>query len=68
MTLAALGRDYDMRPCPFCGEAKVRLIEWQRMNAVRCLNLQCGARGPNRWDVDEAMEAWNQRGRMPPQA
>lgn len=66
MTLAALGPDYDMRPCPFCGHARVRLNEYRSHGVqfqVICLALSCGAKGPRRYDADEAMEAWNQRGR-----
>ena len=61
MTLAALPADYVMLACPFCGCPRVRVIEWQRMYAVRCLNLECGVRGPNRWDEQEALDAWNDR-------
>lgn len=64
MTLAALPKDYDMRACPFCGQDRVRLDEHNQHGKhwlVRCLNLQCNARGPRRYDPDEALSAWNER-------
>ena len=65
MTLAALSKDYGLMHCPFCYGERMRLIEWQRMHLVRCLNLQCGAQGPKRHDPDEALEAWNNRTDLP---
>ena len=63
MTLAALPASFDMQPCPFCRGERVRLIDWQRMYLVRCLELRCGAQGPKRHDQAEALEAWNERAR-----
>lgn len=66
--LAALSRDYGMKPCPFCGCDRVRLNEYRQHGLhfqVICLGQGCGAKGPRRYDGDEAMEAWNERGRMP---
>lgn len=63
MTLAAIAPDYDMKSCPFCFGARVRMIQWQRMYRVRCLELRCGAEGPKRHDEQEAMDAWNERQR-----
>jgi Lar family restriction alleviation protein len=61
VTLAALSADYDMLRCPFCGGSRVRVDERQRGYEVRCLNLECRARGPWKHDHDEAMDAWNNR-------
>lgn len=57
--------------CPFCGTSQVELdsstiptvpeeercaTEW-----VQCQNDDCGATGPIRCTVDEAVAAWNKR-------
>ena len=67
MTLAALGSDYAMKPCPFCGGDRVRLHTYMQHGEhfqVICLNLQCNAKGPRRYDGDEALDGWNARGRQ----
>lgn len=63
MSLATLSNeDYEMARCPFCFSDKVRVHEYQSHGTqyvVLCLNLTCNARGPRRYDADEAMDAWN---------
>lgn len=63
---AALGPNYDMKPCPFCAGARVRLNRYQSHGEhfqVICLNGECNTRGPRRYDAEEALEAWNERQR-----
>jgi hypothetical protein len=46
-------------PCPFCGSAgTVEPWEYGRV-AVHCSNLECGAIGPQRPELELAIELWN---------
>lgn len=63
---AALAADYDMKPCPFCASKRVRLNRYQSHGEhfqVICLGMHCGTRGPRRYDAQDAMDAWNERGK-----
>lgn len=55
-----------LKPCPFCLENKLLLIEnrsrdetWEYTRAVVCMT--CGACGPECKTDQEAKDAWNRR-------
>ncbi|MBD2785402.1 restriction alleviation protein, Lar family [Xenorhabdus sp. DI] len=49
-----------LKPCPFCGDKSVILInpknDWRYAECLRCRG-----RGPERYNHDSALAAWNQR-------
>lgn len=50
--------------CPFCGSGDVLSVGFlndKGLTAYRVYCLNCGAKGPNSCDDDEAIEAWNNR-------
>jgi Lar family restriction alleviation protein len=61
----------DLPPCPFCGEKwlNVTRVETYQERGKRittipfvyCANSNCGAHGPQRDTVDEAIAAWTKR-------
>lgn len=62
MTLAALPESVERKACPFCKSARVRIHTWNshgEHHAVKCLNDNCGAMGPRRYDAQDALDAWN---------
>lgn len=60
-----------MKPCPFCGNRKCRVVmvpvgppvldEVAGMHAVKCGT--CGARGPSALSPAEARKGWDKRKR-----
>ena len=52
-----------VKNCPFCGGDNVAIIPYRWF--VRCENSSCGAEGPYRDTVAEAIEAWNKRVERP---
>ncbi len=63
--LAALPRSYDMVNCPFCNGRRVRVHYANRKYRVACLEYECEAQGPSRYDEQDAMDTWNSRGGLP---
>lgn len=58
LATAPLGAaDDQLKPCPFCGSADVR-VHYAYNVAVEC---DCGARGPGTYMPYPAIAAWNQR-------
>ena len=52
------------RACPFCGEMdelypETFLVDEYEYNTVRCHN--CGAQGPENFNKEQAIEAWDER-------
>ena len=52
-----------LSPCPFCGDADVRLYgEYTSESWIEC--LECGAKGPDKGSAISAAEAWNKAPRL----
>ncbi len=53
----------ELKPCPFCGSARALVTMAAAAKFVRCARLDggCGAEGPVKQTVAEAVAAWNRR-------
>ncbi len=56
----------NLRPCPFCGRAVIRVRGWNNLNFFKCLREGCGAVVSFDNDyynafTDEAVKAFNKR-------
>lgn len=49
----------DLKPCPFCGENRPKLVWEIDVCRIRCRN--CGTSGLYEFSEDTAAEAWNRR-------
>jgi len=60
-----MDEEYDVKPCPFCGEdigfAGMTPDAFAKTTTEFALACHCGATGPLRPTMQEALEAWNQR-------
>ena len=57
---------FNLRPCPFCGGAVIRVRGWNNLNFFKCQRLVCGAVMSFDNDycnehTDEAVKAYNTR-------
>lgn len=51
-----------LKDCPFCGnEADINMSERSKTYYLSCMGAECGATGPERISMDEAIVAWNER-------
>lgn len=46
-----------IKPCPFCGNDALSVLEWNNKSFVRC--GKCYAYGPNGGNEEEAIQLWN---------
>ncbi len=57
---------FNLRPCPFCGGAVIRVRGWNDLNFFKCQRIGCGAVMSFDNDycnehTDEAVKAYNTR-------
>ncbi len=53
-----------LEPCPFCGgeaDTNELMTQPKRQYYLSCMSVGCGAEGPMRYSLEEAVEAWNRR-------
>jgi len=52
-----------IEPCPFCDNAKMAFWEYEiiypTVTQISVLCPHCGARGPKKDNIDDAIESWN---------
>ena len=51
----------ELKPCPFCGCAKVSVGNFAGWFYGKCLDDNCRTMGPTKPTKEEAIEAWNRR-------
>lgn len=54
-------RGQQIKPCPFCGEDHIHLVEGEWEGYVWCCCTGCGVEGPVRGDRIHAVKAWQER-------